>query len=191
LGLIAIARGNGGSSMIRYPVRYPYPIRYPAPPRPPIVPVVEKPPIVVAPRPMPAPTPVPAPAPAPVSTAATAGTPVPAGYSTNQFFVSPDASVWEYSATNAKWFNTGTPYNTGAAATPAAAAASSSLDTSSSAAAPAQPVSVTVAPAMAASGYQAILDWLTRQDLITGVPNWIVGGGVALLAWKLTQKGKK
>src|SRR6266850_8445319 len=46
--------------------------------------------------------------------ASTAGTPVPPSYPTNQFFVAPDGSVWEYSSSSGKWFNTGTPYNTGA-----------------------------------------------------------------------------
>ena len=55
----------------------------------------------------------------------------------------------------------------------------------------AAPVSVSVqAPAAAAgsSDYQAVLDWLTQQSLISGVPNWGVAAG-ALVAFMLL-KGK-
>lgn len=108
-----------------------------------------------------------------------AGTPVPPGFPTNQFFVAPDGSVWEYSSSSGKWFNTGTPYNAGVTPTPPTAPTNGSS-------APSSPVSVTVTPGTPAeSGYKPILDWLTQQTLITGLPNWIVGGGAALLAWKV------
>jgi hypothetical protein len=123
-----------------------------------------------------------------------AGTPVPAGYPTNQLFVNSDGSFWEYGPNG--WVYVGTPYNTGATATPPAPAPSPS---GGSTAPPAGttapgPVSVSVAPA-ASSGYQAILDWLQQDSLassigFTGIPNWIVGGG-AFFAYKLFTKSGK
>jgi hypothetical protein len=52
------------------------------------------------------------------------------------------------------------------------------------------PVSIAPAAAPAASEYQTIFDWLTQQTLISSVPNWIVAGGVALLAFKFMGEGK-
>lgn len=123
--------------------------------------------------------------PSPV-TSSTTGTPVPAGFPVNQFFVAPDGSVWEYSAASKTWLNTGTPYNVGAPAAPTPTPGSSSAST------PAQPVSVTVnTPAASSGGYQAILDWLTQQTLISGIPNWVIAGGGVLLAYKMSSGGKK
>lgn len=147
---------------------------------------------------------------------ATAGTPVPSGFPTNQFFVAPDGSVWEYSTSSNSWFNTGTPYQQpGTSTTPAATSpvpagwptsaaytdgvgniwtwngtawvvsgsvSSGGLLTSSS---PAAPVSVTVtSPSTTDTGYQAVLDWLTQQTLISSLPNWMVLAGGAL-AYKM------
>jgi len=117
--------------------------------------------------------------PAPVSLAPNAGTPVPSGFPVNQFFVAPDGSVWQFGA--GKWFNTGTPNTAGGSggtSTPASSGGGASS-------APSAPVSVTVAPAAAPSGYQAILDWLTQSTLISPVPNWIVGSGIGLIGWKM------
>jgi len=136
---------------------------------------------------VPNPIPTPSPPPVPAAAAPTAGTPVPPGYPTNQFFVAPDGSVWEYSQTAGNWFNTGTPYSTGATpsnpSTPTAG-----INTAS--AAP-SPVNLTVTPAPISSGYQAILDWLTQTTLVSPVPNWIVAAGVGFVGWKMFGSGKK
>jgi hypothetical protein len=143
--------------------------------------------------------PVAPPPPAPIAAPPNpnAGTPVPAGYPTNQIFVNSDGSFWQYSANG--WVNVGTPYNTGAAATPAAPAPSPSGGSTAAptgTTAPA-PVSITTAPAaVAPSQYQAILDWLQTDTLLSslgfaGIPNWITGGGVLLLGYKVTQKSGK
>lgn len=116
------------------------------------------------------------------------GTPVPIGFPTNQFFVSSDGSVWQFG--NGKWFNTGTPNTAGGSGAPPALPAAAPIAAGGDTSAPVAPVSVTVAPA-GESSYQAILDWLTQSTLISPVPNWIVGGGVALVAWKLFGSGKK
>jgi len=134
-------------------------------------------------------TPPPPAPPAPVAANPNAGTPVPAGYPTNQLFVNSDGSLWEYSANG--WVNVGTPYNTGVAATPAAPAPSPSGASTVPAAGVAPPVNVSVAPA--ASSYQAILDWLQTDSLassigFSGIPNWIVGSGVALILYKVSGK---
>jgi hypothetical protein len=139
------------------------------------------------------------PRPAPVITPsvnANAGTPVPAGYPTSQLFVNADGSFWQYSSTQAQWVNVGTPYNTGAIATPPAPPPSAS---GASTAAPAgttapSPVDVSVAPA--GSSYQEIFDWLQQDTLLSsigfaGIPNWIVAGGGALLLYKVTSGGKR
>lgn len=126
--------------------------------------------------------------PSPPAPPPSAGTPVPAGFPTNQFFVAPDGSVWEYSVSANQWINTGTPYNVNPPPSAPTAAPSGSGDAS----APAAPVNITVAPTPAtSSGYQAILDWLTQQTLVTGIPNWLVGSGVALLAYKAMGSGGK
>lgn len=125
----------------------------------------------------------------PPVTSSTTGTPVPAGFPVNQFFVAPDGSVWEYSAASKTWMNTGTPYNVGGGGggTP-----TSSSGGSGSGSAPSQPVSVTVnAPAASSGGYQAVLDWLTQQTLISGIPNWVIAGGGVLLAYKMGSGGKR
>jgi len=130
---------------------------------------------------------LPPPVPLPPVPAPNAGTPVPAGYPTNQFFVAPDGSVWEYSQSAGSWFNTGTPYSTGATpsnpSTPTAG-----INTASGAP---SPVNVTVTPAPVSSGYQAILDWLTQSTLVSPVPNWIVAAGVGFVGWKMFGSGKK
>ncbi len=166
LGAIAMpADGAARSNLILFRPRFPIG----APPS--VGPIVTGPYTYTPPGAAPPPTPSPS----------TGGTPVPAGYPVNQFFVAPDGSVWEYSTSSNSWFNTGTPYNTGAASSPAASAPVSSSTP------PPQPVSVTVAPAAAESGYQSILDWLTQETLITSVPNWIVASGVGLVIWKATN----
>lgn len=146
------------------------------------------PPILPAPRPAPAPTPV-----LPPTVNANAGTPVPAGYPTSQIFVNTDGSFWQYSSAQSRWINMGTPYNTGATATPAAPPPSSS---GASTAAPASttapaPVSVSVSPSTSSS-YQEILDWLQEDTLLSsigfaGIPNWIAAFGGALLLYKVSS----
>lgn len=183
-GLGAIILRNGGSP---FPGPMPQPVFNPTlnvgfpvtRPTPIASPIIVRGPFTNAP-PMPGPLPVaPSPPPdVPVAAPANAGTPVPSGFPTNQFYVAPDGSVWEYSVSGNRWFNTGTPYNVNAPANPPApAAAASPTDGGTSQ----PPVSVTVSTAPTESGYQSILDWLTQQTLITGLPNWVLlaGGAVA------------
>jgi hypothetical protein len=137
-------------------------------------------------------TPPPAAVPSPVPVAANAGTPVPAGFPTNQIFVAPDGSFWEFGSNG--WVNVGIPYGTGASATPPAPAPS---PTGGSSAPPAgtvapAPVNLNVA-APPAAGYQEILDWLGQDTLLStigfsGVPNWIVSFGAAIILYKVAQK---
>lgn len=125
-------------------------------------------------------------APVPSSGATQAGTPVPVGFPTNQFFVSPDGSVWEYSQAQGNWINQGTPYNVGAAA-PGATTTPVPADTS--AATPA-PINVNVAPAVpAGSSYQGVLDWLGQSTLISSIPNWVIVAGAGIVALKISREG--
>jgi hypothetical protein len=122
-----------------------------------------------------------------------AGTPVPAGFPTNQIFVNADGSFWEWSPSQSKWVNVGTPYGTGASATPPAPPPSpNGGSTAPPAAGAAPPVSITTPPAVASSGYQAILDWLEKDSLASSIgfsaPNWIVAGGAVLLGYKFLGK---
>lgn len=137
---------------------------------------------------------------------------MPAGFPTNQFYVAPDGSVWEYSVSSNSWFNTGTPYMQPGSA-PATAtspvpagyptssaytdangniwtwngsqwAISGSVQTGGAITPTTPPVSVTVTPTSTDTGYQAVLDWLTQQTLISSLPNWLVLAGGAL-AYKM------
>ncbi len=157
-------------------------------PRPPIIVVgtrIYTPPVPVGV--MPTPTPKPA-VPNP-----NAGTPVPAGYPTNQLFVNSDGSFWEYGANG--WVNVGTPYGTGASATPPAPPPSPAGGSTAPPAGVAAPVSVSVAGP--STGYQEILDWLQKDSLLASlgfakIPNWVTAGGVAVLGYRLTGKsGRK
>jgi hypothetical protein len=150
----------------------------------------------------------------------TAGTPVPVGFPTNQFYVAPDGSVWEYSTSSNSWFNTGTPYQApGSTPVPAASPVPAGWPTTSAytdsigniwtwngtawvvsgsvnsgglmtSSSPAAPVSVTVAPTSTDTGYQAVLDWLSEQTLFTGLPNWMVLAGGALAYKMFFASGK-
>jgi hypothetical protein len=123
---------------------------------------------------------------------ASAGTPVPAGYPTSQIFVAPNGGFWEYSASQNKWLNVGTPYNTGAGGVPpvnpgTTPSAPTSLATPTTASAP-----VNVSVAAPSSSYHEILDWLQQDTLgssigFSSIPNWIVAAGAAALAWKFSQ----
>ena len=93
-----------------------------------------------------------------------AGTPVPVNTPTNSTYTDSNGNVWVYS--NGNWINTNAP----GAALPANAIP--------------QPVAVNVA---SSSGYQSVLDWLSQQTLITGVPNWVIAAGGGLLALKLSR----
>jgi hypothetical protein len=178
LGAPMIARnGSGGgaaSQIIFYPREFPVPPPVWPGPRPPII---TRPIDTAAP---PAPTPV-----------ANAGTPVPAGFPTNQIFVNSDGSFWQYSSARGAWVNVGTPYNTGAAATPPApppsSTGSSTMPPSTTAPAP---VSASGTPIVTGTSYQEILDWLNQDSLLAtlgfaGIPNWITGAGVALVLYKV------
>jgi hypothetical protein len=140
--------------------------------------------IVREPIPRTPPLPVESPVSAPGTGANYAGTPVPVGFPTNQFFVSNDGSVWEYSQAQGGWINTGTPYNVSAPSSSAALpAAGSSAASPASAAAPV--VNITT-PAQE-STYQTILDWLGQSTLISSVPNWVLVLGAGLVALKISR----
>lgn len=106
--------------------------------------------------------------------------PVPANFPTNQLYVAPDGSFWEYSQARGMWINTGTPYNVGA---PIAAAPT----TPTSAPSPVTVVSPP-APAPATSPYQSVIDFATGSTLISGIPNWLVGVGIYLGGKLLLEK---
>lgn len=151
-------------------------------------PPAPRPPIIVVPR-----TYTPPPVPKPVQLNPNAGTPVPAGYPTNQLFVNSDGSFWEWSQSQSKWVNVGTPYSTGASATPPAPAPPSPTGASTTPApGAAAPVSVSVP---ASSGYQAILDWLEKDSLLASlgfanIPNWVTAGAGVLLGYKVAGESK-
>jgi hypothetical protein len=123
--------------------------------------------------------------------AGNAGTPVPAGFSTNQIFVAPDGSFWQYSTARSQWVNVGTPYNTGAGAgVPPVTPGTTPSAPTTPAAGVAPPVNVSVAAP--SSTYQSILDWLQQNTLgssigFSSIPNWIVAAAAAALAWKFSQ----
>jgi hypothetical protein len=170
----------------------------PAPP--PIInwqPPSYRPPITYQPEP---PTQQRYPAPPPVGPALGPGptwgtSPVPANYPRNQLYVASDGAFWQFSPSQNTWVSIGTPYNTGATAAPAPTpGASSAANTATSGAtstAPA-PVSVSVtSPSAVTSSYQAVLDWIEKDSLITGVPNWALSLAAALLVFKVSgKKGK-
>jgi len=112
-----------------------------------------------------------------------AGTPVPVGFPTNQFFVSNDGSVWEYSQAQGGWINTGTPYNVGASASPQAAAASTQAAAVPASSAPVVNITTPATP----SAYQGVLDWLGQSTLISSVPNWVLVLGAGLVALKVSR----
>jgi hypothetical protein len=124
----------------------------------------------------------------------TPATPVPAGFPTNQMFVAPDGSFWQFSTSNNQWVNVGTPYNTGAAATPPATPPSSTgANTTPPATTAPAPVAASASPSIVTSSYQEILDWLNQDSLLAtigfaGIPNWITGAGVALIVYKVSNK---
>lgn len=111
--------------------------------------------------------------------------PVPANFPTNQLYVAPDGSFWEYSQAQGQWINTGTPYNVGA---PIAAAPAPTTPTSAPA-----PVTVVSAPAPVptSSPYQSVIDFATSSTLISGIPNWLVGVGIYLGGKLLLEKAGK
>jgi hypothetical protein len=128
-----------------------------------------------------------------------AASPVPAGYPTNQIFVAPNGSFWEYSSSQNQWVNVGTPYNTGAVGIPPAVPSGSTPSGAPTSAgaptvAPAPVTTVSIAPA--SSTYADILNWLEQDTLGAtigfSIPNWILVGGAAALAWKFYgSSGKK
>lgn len=107
------------------------------------------------------------------------------------------ASFWQYSPARNQWVNVGTPFNTGAGATPPAPAPS---PTGASTAPPAgatagAPVSVSV-PA-SNDPYQSVLNWLTNEDSLVGalgihgIPNWIVVLGSGLLIYRSSSDSRR
>ena len=163
--------GNGIAPLLRYPVPRPSPGDV-SPIVTPILVDTATPPIIL-----------------PMAAATT----VPAGFPTNQIFVNSDGSFWQYSTAKGAWVNVGTPYNTGASATPPAPPPSSTGASTMppSTTAPA-PVSASSTPIFTSS-YQEILDWLNQDSLLAtigfaGIPNWITGAGVALIIYKVAGK---
>ena len=94
--------------------------------------------------------------------------PVPAGYPTNLLYTYSDGSMWQYNAALGGWQEIQGPSST-----------TTQLSTTGA------PAGTTVLPAVANSGYQSILDWLSNSTLISGVPNWIIAAGASLAAIKL------
>jgi len=158
------------------------------PPNPPSIPL-----------PLPGPLPVWRPPPPVLVTSApdlptfNTGSPVPAGYPTSQIFVDPNGGFWQYSASQNKWMNVGTSYNTGATSIPPAVPTGSTPSAPTSLTTPTTaPAPVNVSVAAPSSSYQEILDWLQEDTLastigFTSIPNWIVVAAAGALAWKFSQ----
>lgn len=105
-----------------------------------------------------------------------AGTLVPNGTPTNQPYVDNYGNVWIFNAAANSW-SISTASNSALLAQDQAAAAAGAT--------------TTTAAATTETGTQSILDWLTEQTLITGVPNWALAAGVGIIALKLSQgKGR-
>jgi hypothetical protein len=203
------------------PIRFVGPFEGPTPPAPKpiaapgggsnVVPIFGSNPIVITPAPIPTPPPVvvAAPPPAPRVDLTTAGTPVTPGYSQSAPFIDSSGAYWQYSASQNKWVNVGTPYNVNApgappAPVPVAATAPVASTTTSLVApdgSPLAPAAASTSPIVnlttaASSGYQDILNWLQTDSLLAGFgfaggPNWVVGAAGALVAWKLTQRSSR
>lgn len=110
--------------------------------------------------------------------------PVPANFPTNQLYVAPDGSFWEYSQAQGQWINTGTPYNVGApVAAPGAA--------TTPAPAPVTVVTPAAAPVPTTSAYQSVIDFATQSTLLPPIPNWLVGVGIFLGGKLLLEKAGK
>jgi hypothetical protein len=143
-------------------------------------------------------TPTATPTVANASTAAqVAGTPVPVGTSTTQIFTDAYGDTWQYSPSYGVWVET---YSATATST-ALTTASSAVPAGTSTAAPYTDASgntwtynATIGQwvmTAAASGYSSILNWLTQQTLISGIPNWIIAAGVGFVALKFSQSGRR
>lgn len=110
--------------------------------------------------------------------AATGVSVVPANWPTNQPYTDASGNVWVYTGTG--WqistYGTGTSPYTTAAAEQAAMSAQAYGGYGAPAAAPAT-------AAAAGGGYQSILDWLSEETLISGLPNWgiLAAAGVVFM----------
>lgn len=103
------------------------------------------------------------------------GTLVPNGTPTNEPYVDSYGNVWIFNAAANSW-SVGSSNNAALLAQEAAAAGAT---TAATVAAPAE------------SDTQSLLDWLSQQTLITGVPNWALAIGVGFIALKLSSgKGR-
>lgn len=93
---------------------------------------------------------------------------VPPGTPLNTTYADPSGNVWAYNPAAGKWALSITATATGssAATDPSAAVA-----------------------AAGESSYQSILDWLSQQTLIGGVPNWVIGAGVVFAYSWISRKG--
>jgi len=109
--------------------------------------------------------------------------PVPPGYPTNQFYVAPDGTLWEYAAAQSQWIPIPSNYAAAAAAAAGATPATPQVTAAlAPTAAPAQTVNVA-----SSSGYSDILTWLQNSTLINGVPNWVIALGGAAVLFKIAR----
>jgi hypothetical protein len=211
--IVALQARTNGSNMIRYappvapkppivaapkpvypipvetPISVPKPVVLPPPPivsKPPVItlPIVSKPPVILPPpAPVVLPSPpvtlpivskppviLPQPPPVTAPSSSVASSPVPSNFPKSGAYTDGNGNIWTWDGK--QWAISGS-VATGGAITSAS---------------PSSPVNVTVSPAND-SGYQTILDWLTQQTLISGVPNWVIGGAAVLLGYKVLGKG--
>lgn len=99
------------------------------------------------------------------------GTPVPNGYPTSAPFTDSAGNVWTYAPATGGWVN--------------ASLSSASLYSTASGA---SSYPGTIA---APSSAQSLLDWLSQQTLIAGVPNWMLAAGAGLVALKFSSGGRR
>ena len=186
--IVALQARTNGSNMIRYapPVApkppivaapkpvYPIPVETPISVPKPVVlpppPIVSKPPVITLPIVSKPPVILPQPPPVTAPSSSVASSPVPSNFPKSGAYTDGNGNIWTWDGK--QWAISGS-VATGGAITSAS---------------PSSPVNVTVSPAND-SGYQTILDWLTQQTLISGVPNWVIGGAAVLLGYKVLGKG--
>lgn len=107
------------------------------------------------------------------SQSAATGYIVPVGTPLNVQFPDPSGNVWAFNPTSGQWGLTIT-------------STAGLLPSSSTIAATDPNAAVTAAP----SSYQSILDWLTEQTLIGGIPNWVIGAGAVFAYTWISKRGR-